>query len=117
MSSMIDCLIRVRWLTWVTVRPARRRASARASSMLTPRLHCSVALRAAPATGTADDDYIIAPSAPCPPARQEPCAVVTPAHRHAGPDPAAYPPTRWNYLAPIEEYFSGELRHEVARVE
>jgi len=43
---MIDSLIRVCWLSWVTVRPAWRRASASESPMLTLRLHLNfVAIR------------------------------------------------------------------------
>src|SRR5690242_3587104 len=45
---MIGSLIRVRWLTSATVRPARPRASASASPTRTPRLHCSTEPPAAP---------------------------------------------------------------------
>src|SRR5215472_13510045 len=44
---MIGSLIRVRWLTWATVRPACPRASASAAPTRTPRLHCSTELHAA----------------------------------------------------------------------
>src|SRR5215831_1655502 len=49
MPRMIVSLIRVRRLTSVTLRPARQRACARSSPMLTARLHCRTAPRAAPA--------------------------------------------------------------------
>jgi hypothetical protein len=52
-------LMHVRWLTWVTVRPAWRRAYARPAPILTARLHCRIALRAAPGTGAANQDSII----------------------------------------------------------
>src|SRR6516225_813878 len=44
---MIGSLMRVRWLTSATVRPACPRASASASPTRTPRLHCSTELHAA----------------------------------------------------------------------
>ena len=51
---MIVSLMQVRWLTCVMVRPAWRRASARAPPMLTPRLHCHIALRSAPGCGSSN---------------------------------------------------------------
>src|SRR6266852_2302717 len=60
MARMMVSLMQVLSLTWVTVRPARRRAAARSSPMLTPRLHCGAALRAAPGAGAAGHDFIIA---------------------------------------------------------
>src|SRR5262245_6954654 len=67
MPLMIVSLIRVRSLTWVTVRPAWWRASARASPMATPRLPCGPAPHSAPV-------------AEC-----------------GGPDPALPPAGRWNH--------------------
>jgi hypothetical protein len=52
---MTVSLIRVRSLTWATVRPARWRASAKAAPMDTLRLHSSAAPRTAPATTRRDD--------------------------------------------------------------
>src|SRR5262249_11648962 len=57
---MMVARMQVCWLTWVTVRPARRRAAARSSPMLTPRLHRWITLRAAPGTDTATYHSIIA---------------------------------------------------------
>src|SRR6516164_7748454 len=56
---MIVSRIRVRWLTSARVRPARPRASARASPMPTPRLQCFTALRAAALRGAGGDDHVI----------------------------------------------------------
>src|SRR5215471_6626311 len=64
MLVMMVSLMQVRWLTWVTVRPARRRASVRSAPMLTTRLHCRLAPRAAPSAGAVNPDSIITPSAP-----------------------------------------------------
>ena len=49
---MTVSLIRVRALTWATLRPARSRASAKAAPMDTPRRHSLAAPRTAPPAST-----------------------------------------------------------------
>src|SRR5262252_7634152 len=56
---MTASLMRVRWLTSATVRPACPRASASASPTRTPRLHCSTQLHASRLRGAGGHDHII----------------------------------------------------------
>jgi hypothetical protein len=48
MPTMMVALMQVRSLTWVTVRPASRRAFARVSPMVMARLHDRIAQSAPP---------------------------------------------------------------------
>src|SRR6266700_1933678 len=65
MPRMIAARTRVWWLTWSMVRPAWRRASARSSPMLMPRLRCSFARRATRGMGAVLHDPIITPVSSC----------------------------------------------------